>query len=64
MLVFLYLLFLSAATKNDTIKKQLEEEQSNRPQNNWKLMRHSLDRVYFSSKRRVPNESDPLHNRR
>ncbi|OIT37730.1 hypothetical protein A4A49_55016 [Nicotiana attenuata] len=60
-LVFLSLLFVSAAKNNTVVaQKQPEEEEAQQPQN-WKL-RHSLD-VFFPSKRRVPNESDPLHNR-
>ncbi|KAM3237423.1 hypothetical protein P3L10_012452 [Capsicum annuum] len=63
-LFFLSLLFVSAAMKNNTLEKHEPEEEQRQPQHNWKVMRHSLDlHMYFSSKRRVPNESDPLHNR-
>lgn len=64
LVVLSLLLFVSTAEKNKTLDQQTEEEQKkSAPQYNWKLMRHSLDHVFFSSKRRVPNESDPLHNR-
>ncbi|KAK4348864.1 hypothetical protein RND71_031619 [Anisodus tanguticus] len=67
-LVFLFLLFafagknntmVAAITKKSTPKKTEKQQQQLQ---NWKVMRHSVD-VFYPSKRRVPNESDPLHNR-
>ncbi|KAB2619449.1 hypothetical protein D8674_015318 [Pyrus ussuriensis x Pyrus communis] len=43
--------------------KQAEKEQENNKQQQRRLnSKHSLE-AFFSSKRRVPNASDPLHNR-
>jgi len=41
----------------------MQQQQQKKPQRQQRQrLRHSFD-VYFSSKRKVPNASDPLHNR-
>ncbi|CAN6539839.1 unnamed protein product [Malus baccata var. baccata] len=42
--------------------KQAEKEQENNKQQRRLNSKHSFE-AFFSSKRRVPNASDPLHNR-
>ncbi|BFG18314.1 hypothetical protein CerSpe_045880 [Prunus speciosa] len=49
---------------NNVEQKQQEHENdmNKQPQQQQQRLRHSFE-AFFSSKRKVPNASDPLHNR-
>ncbi|PSS17281.1 CLE25p like [Actinidia chinensis var. chinensis] len=66
--VLLFLLLVSVESKDNMInngmnRTSLQSQEKLEPkQEAQKQLRHSMG-LFFASKRRVPNASDPLHNR-
>jgi hypothetical protein len=53
---------VAGGVHNRSPNTRAREKQQQQQQQQRQRLRHSFD-VYFSSKRKVPNASDPLHNR-
>ncbi|KAJ6344765.1 hypothetical protein OIU76_006315 [Salix suchowensis] len=58
----LLVLLLSGDQKEDTMVNVQDVQDQRRPSSAEKQQQKSFD-MFFSSKRKVPNASDPLHNR-
>ncbi|KAJ6679041.1 CLAVATA3/ESR (CLE) AMILY MEMBER MTCLE20 [Salix purpurea] len=58
----LLVLLLSGDQKEDTMVNVQDLQDQRRPSSAEKQQQKSFD-MFFSSKRKVPNASDPLHNR-
>ncbi|KAJ6939810.1 hypothetical protein NC651_006083 [Populus alba x Populus x berolinensis] len=64
MVILLLVLFVSGDRKEETTVNVhgLQNQQPPSSTEKQQRLRHSFD-TFFSSKRKVPNASDPLHNR-